>query len=407
MIGPTCRACLPGNPHSVLMGTRSLFVGGQRMRMRFSYRAVIVLGMSLPASAGGAGTGWAQVADGCRGISGVNEAENAEVHGCLKPIIDAHLLISISDAVRKVIAGRLAGGTDVVAEPAGIALRSPAESKERLAGNGAITVEAAADIVVNAPEQRLWNAWIDGKYSWIEGSDEIDGSKGPLTNAVVGIDYRLASNAVLGILGTYEDSHIETQGILPVSQKTEGFGGGAYMGVTLTPNIVFSGLATYAAIDTELGLSSDGETDSDRVQLSGAFTGYWYSGTTRLSPSLTLAWSKEWQDAYSDGATPAQRFETGLLTGGTVVGHTLVVADLTSVEPWAGAFVDYTFINDVNTPGPIAVGSYGEQVDLRLQLGLNLNIAGNMQLALTGETSGLLLDETDTYAGAANLAIQF
>ena len=224
---------------------------------------------------------------------------------------------------------------------------------------------------------------------------------------MVGFDYRLSSSVVLGILGTYEHSRLETEGVLPISQKTDGYGGGAYVGVTLTPNIIFSGMATYAAIDTELGLSRDGETDSDRVQLSGAFTGYWYSGTTRLSPSLTLAWSKEWQDAFSGGLTPKQRFETGVLTGGTVIGHTLALAGTSTIEPWAGAFIDYTFINDVTTPGPIAVGSYDEQVDLRLQLGLNLSLAGNVQLSVTGETSGLLLDETDTYAGEANLAIQF
>jgi len=33
--------------------------------------------------------------------------------------------------------------------------------------------------------------------------------------------------------------------------------------------------------------------------------------------------------------------------------------------------------------------------------------AANVQLILTGETSGLIIDETDTYAGEANLAIQF
>ena len=51
--------------------------------------------------------------------------------------------------------------------------------------------------------------------------------------------------------------------------------------------------------------------------------------------------------------------------------------------------------------------SFDKQADLRLQLGLNLNLAANVQLILTGETSGLIIDETDTYAGEANLAIQF
>jgi hypothetical protein len=166
-------------------------------------------------------------------------------------------------------------------------------------------------------------------------------------------------------------------------------------------------MATYAGIDTELDGSSEAETDSDRVQLSGAFTGYWYVGTTRFSPSLTLAWSKEWQDEYYHGLTPAQQFETGVLSAGTVIGHTFVATGAISIEPWAGAFLDYTFINDTDTDDGFDIESFDEQEDLRLQLGLNLNVAANVQLVLTGETSGLLLDESDTYAGEANLAIQF
>ena len=162
----------------------------------------------------------------------------------------------------------------------------------------------------------------------------------------------------------------------------------------------------FRSIDTELGLASDGETNSDRVQLSSGFTGYWYFGTTRLSPSVTLAWSKEWQDEYSGGFNPAQKFETGVLTGGSVLGHTFAMMGATSIEPWLGAFIDYTFLYETDTDG-LGTKSFDEQADLRLQLGLNLNLASNVQLALTGETSGLIIDESDTYAGEANLAIQF
>ena len=342
----------------------------------------------------------------CDGISGVNEASNSDVTGCLKPVINYHSLIAVSDAVRRVVAGQLAGGGIVEPEPAGLVLERPEDVAARLAGDSTVTVEPSADIPAVAAKQRQWNSWIDGKYSWIEGKNGLDDSRGPLTNMMGGIDYRLSSSVVLGLLGTYETSRLKTGGILPIRQETEGFGGGAYVGVTVTPHIVFSGLATYAAIDTDLDLASTGETDSDRVQLSGAFTGYWYFGTTRLSPSVTLAWSKEWQDEYSDGFNPARKFETGVLTGGSVLGHTFAMTDATSIEPWLGAFIDYTFLNETDTEG-FATRSFDEQADLRLQLGLNLNLAANVQLILTGETSGLIVDESDTYAGEANLAIQF
>jgi outer membrane autotransporter protein len=375
------------------------------MRSWLLHRAF--LGLSLLAAHGLVGEAKAEAPEQCRGISGVNEPSNAEVGGCLRPIIDTHVLIAVSDAVRKVVAGRLADEAGEVAEPAGLVLESPEEVAARLAGDGTIAVAPTADVPAAAAEQRPWNVWVDGKYSWIEGKAQIDDSKGPLTNVMAGIDYRLATNVVFGLMGTYEHSRLETGGILPIAQKTEGYGGGAYVGVTVTPNIIFSGMATYAAIDTDLDKSSEGSTDSDRVQLSGAFTGYWYSGLTRFSPSLTLAWSKEWQDKYSDGFTPAQQFETGLLSAGTVLGHTFALGTTTTAEPWAGAFFDYRFINDTDTHGAFDDNSYGEQEDVRVQLGLNLNLAANVQLALTGETSGLLLEETDSYSGEANLAVQF
>jgi outer membrane autotransporter protein len=346
-------------------------------------------------------------AQSCEGLSGENEVSNDVVTGCLKPVVNYRSLINVSDIVRRVVAGELVGQGETEPEPAGLLLASPEEIAARLAGGG-VTVEPTADVVAAPAAQRKWNAWIDGKYSWIEGSDDLDGSKGPLINAMAGIDYRLSDRVVLGLIGTYEDSRLKTQGLLPVKQTTEGFGGGAYTGITVTPNIVFSAIALYSGIETKLDYPGfgAGETDSDRVQLSSAFTGYWYFGTTRLSPSATLAWSKEWQDEYSNNINPAQRFETGVLTGGTVLGHTFALSGTTSVEPWAGAFLDYTFLNETHTDG-LGTDSVDEQADLRLQLGLNLNLASNVQLALTGETAGLIVDETDSYAGEANLAIQF
>lgn len=346
-------------------------------------------------------------AQSCENISGENEVSNDEVTGCLKPVVNYRSLINVSDIVRRVVAGELVGQGETEPEPAGLLLEKPEDVAARLAG-GDIAVEPTADVVTTPAAQRKWNAWIDGKYTWIEGSNDLDGSKGPLINAMAGIDYRLSDRVVLGLIGTYEDSRLKTQGILPIKQTTEGFGGGAYTGITVTPNIVFSGIALYSGIETEVDYSGfgSGKTDSDRVQLSSAFTGYWYFGTTRLSPSVTLAWSKEWQDEYTNNINPAQTFETGVLTGGTVLGHTFALSGATSVEPWAGAFLDYTFLNETHTDG-LGTDSIDEQADLRLQLGLNLNLASNVQLVLTGETAGLIVDETDSYAGEANLAIQF
>ena len=82
----------------------------------------------------------------CDGISGVNEASNSTVTGCLKPVINYHSLIAVSDTVRRVVAGQLAGGGIVEPEPAGLALERSEDVAARLAGDDTVMVEPTADM---------------------------------------------------------------------------------------------------------------------------------------------------------------------------------------------------------------------------------------------------------------------
>jgi outer membrane autotransporter protein len=107
----------------------------------------------------------------------------------------------------------------------------------------------------------------------------------------------------------------------------------------------------------------------------------------------------------TNNLSPDQTVEVGLLTPTLQVGNTLRLSDNATVEPWAGAALDWTFISQVDVEG---VGDTNDPyVDLRLQGGLNFVFGTNMQLSLTGEIGGLIADTIDTYSGEANLAIQF
>ena len=67
--------------------------------------------------------------------------------------------------------------------------------------------------------------------------------------------------------------------------------------------------------------------------------------------------------------------------------------------------VDWNFVNSIKQAG--LPTDDDPSLDLRLQAGLNFTLGPRAQFSLTGETSGLLLDDIDTYSGEANLAIQF
>jgi outer membrane autotransporter protein len=346
----------------------------------------------------------AQSPEECNSLGTRKQFENRqEIPGCLKPITDRESLISISNMIHRLVAGELLGELPISAEPAGQVMFSPS-------GGGTFTVAPAADIVQPAPRRR-WNIWVDGKYSWIDTDGDISDSDGPLINGTAGIGYKITDRFVLGLLGLYEHSKLESSGAPSVSAKTQGLGGGAYLGITLTNQIVFSALVNATSFDDDYDLGfTTADTDSNRVQASAGFTGYFYSTDLwRWTPSLTAAWSGEWIDSYTDNLGnnfADQKVETAVVSLGNQLGKTFSLSNGATVEPWAGAILEYTFLSRTETDNAPTL-TYDDTLDIRLQAGLNIGLADNIQLALTGEMAGLLLDESDTYAGEANLAIQF
>ena len=312
-------------------------------------------------------------------------------------MINRQSLTNTSSSITHIIMDRLDIGPNRM-EPAGLELTNARDIVERLSGNGVIFIAPTADVAAPAPTPN-WNIWIDGKYSWLDDTSPLSDLDGSLINGVVGADYKVSDRLVLGLMGTYETSDLEGLG---VTQDTDGWGGGAYLGLTLTDNLVLS--ATLLGTDLDTDVNGTTNFDSTRIQASSGLTGYWYSGTWRYSPSLTVAWSKEWQDA--SGALNAQTIETGIISPGFQIGNSISIGGASTVEPWLGAQLDWVGINKVvdDVTGTILDDPY---TDLRLQGGLNFAFGANAQLALTGEISGLLYEDSDTYTAGANFAFQF
>ncbi len=330
-----------------------------------------------------------------------NDIQSDYVTACSKPLINRQSLINTSTSIRNLIVGRFDNGPDQT-EPAGLELTTAHDILERLSGSGEITIAPTADVAVPAAVSK-WNMWADGKYSWLNDTSAVSNLDGGLVNAIVGADYKVTDSLVLGLMGTYENSSLKGNGPVAPSQKTDGWGGGAYLGLTLSDNLVFSANILGTSLDTNVN-SGATKFDSDRIQTSEALTGYWYSGTWRFSPSLTFAWSKEWQDAAA--GLNAQTIETMVISPAVQIGNTISIGGANTVEPWLGAEVDWAVINRVKDK-VLGVQLSDPNTDLRLQTGLNFAFGANAQLALTAEVSGILLKESNTYTGGANFAYQF
>jgi hypothetical protein len=330
-----------------------------------------------------------------------NGPAETEITGCAKSLLNHQSLVNTSNSIAGIIGDRFDMGPDQT-EPAGLELAGAKEIAERLSGNGTILIAPTADVVAPAAKP-LWNLWKDGKYSWLDDTSAFSNLDGSLINLIVGADYKFTDRLVIGLMGTYETSDLEGSGVLPPTQDTDGWGGGAYIGLSLTDNLVFSATVLGTELETDVN-GGAADFDSTRIQTSSALTGYFYSGTWRYSPSLTVAWSKEWQDA--SGGLNAQTIETGMISPGLQFGNTLSLGGATTVEPWLGAQFDWVPINKVvdDVAGTILDDDY---TDLRLQAGLNFAFGARAQLALTGEISGLLYEDSDTYTAGANFAFQF
>ena len=313
-------------------------------------------------------------------------------------MINRQSLANTSSSITHIIMDRLDTGPNQM-EPAGLELTNAQEIAERLSGNGVILIAPTADVAAPAPTPN-WNIWIDGKYSWLDDNLPLSDLDGSLINGVIGADYKVSDRMIFGLMGTYETSDLEGLG---VTQDTDGWGGGAYMGLSLTDSLVLSATVLGTELDTDVS-GGGAEFDSTRIQATSALTGNFYSGTWRYSPSLTLAWSKEWQDA--SGGFNAQTIETGIISPGLLIGNTVSIGGASTVEPWLGAQLDWVGINKVvdDAVGTILDDPY---TDLRLQGGFNFAFGANAQLALTAEISGLLYDDSDTYTVGANFAYQF
>ena len=284
--------------------------------------------------------------------------------------------------------------------PAGISGLIAGEAENRLSSS-AMVISPTADISTVAPvAPAKWNTWVDGRYLWNDYSNSAGDLDGPTWTGMAGLDYKITDKITLGLLVSADGSEL---GSAATDFDSTSIGVGPYLGIVLTDNIVFSSNLLGSWIDSEQagGLL---EYETTRIQASAAVNGYWFNGTWRFNPGLTLSWSKDWEEE-TNGLFPDRTIVVGVLTPSFQLGNTLRLSDTTTVEPWVGASLDWTFQSETHTSGLNTVSD--PSTDLRLLAGFNFGFGNNAQLSLTGEASGLLLDDLTAYSVAANFAVQF
>jgi outer membrane autotransporter protein len=332
----------------------------------------------------------------CQATPASTKAGSPGALACAEALINREIIIHNADVLQRIVGGSFDFKPSEIV-PAGLGDLTASEAEARLATSAATVIEPAAEQASIATPR--WNFWVDGKYTWNDSSPANYDLDGGLINAMIGADYKLTSKVTVGLLGSAESSRLDGTA---VTTRSDGFGGGPYLGIVLTDNIVFS--ANFLASSLKEGQSGLLHFDATRLQGATALTGYYFHNTWRFTPALSLSWSEEWQDETAN-LVPDQTIETALLSPSIQIGNTIRLSDTATVEPWAGAALDWTFLSRIKPNGAPALDNPG--VDLRLQAGLNFGLGPKTQLSLTGEVGGLIDKSVDTYSGEANLAIQF
>jgi hypothetical protein len=314
---------------------------------------------------------------------------------CAAATMSRQNTIYVPQVVQRALANSFGFGPTTV-EPTGLSalIAGDAEAPQD------VLITPTADAAPAAAATPKWNAWVDGRYLYSDYTEDAGDLDGSTVTGMAGVDFKLGSKVSLGVIVLGEGAEMDSP-LTDLSSTTYGIG--PYLGIVLTDNIVFSANLMASGIESDqAGGFLNFETD--RLQASAALSGYWYKGTWRFTPALTFAWSKD-EEQETDGLFPDRTIETAVLTPSLQIGNTLRVNDKVTVEPWAGAALDFTLLSEVETAG---FGSTNETLtDLRLQGGLNFGFGSSAQLAVTGEASGILDDEVDSYSIAGNLAVQF
>ncbi len=354
-------------------------------------------GLALAVLATAAGTASAEA--GCLIVS--RSTDNVIVDNqCVGLDLARQRTIYIPTVIQRVVARSFGIGPEQI-EAAALDAIVSGDARQHLSPSG-LSIVATADEAAAPVVARNWNLWVDGRYFHSNYAPPADSSEGPTWSGLAGLDYKITPKLTAGLLLSADKTDLD--GVL-ADYSSRSAGAGAYVGYVITDNIVFSGNVLRSWVDSEQkGGFGRLDFETDRWQASAAVNGYWYSGTWRLNPALTVAWSKEFENERN-GLTADRTIETGVLTPSLQIGKTFRLSDNVTAEPWGGAYYDWTFLSDTHTSGGGTKST--PDSDLRLQAGLNFAFGSNAQLALTGEIAGLLEDNLNTYALEANLSIQF
>jgi len=179
-----------------------------------------------------------------------------------------------------------------------------------------------------------FDIWSEGHFT---SFDDEGGADGDVDILYIGADYAVSNNWLVGVIGQFDWAE-ETTARDGSRASGDGWMVGPYVSGRLYENLFFDWRAAWGSAGNSVspfGTYTD-SFDSDRFLTTARLTGNWTSGAWRLTPSATIKYGEEDQQAYTDSngvRIAGQTVALGRIEFGPEVGYRWNLADGTLIEP--------------------------------------------------------------------------
>lgn len=165
-----------------------------------------------------------------------------------------------------------------------------------------------------------FGVWIDGSVTLVDNDKSNVQSDGKTEVALVGIDYRLREDVIVGVSAGYQGAQL-TVGSIRGRRDSNGYVLTPYASYIMAPNMSVDASVSYGGSDTDVesnltGTRVTGSFDSRRVTATGNWNIYEAVDAWFLTGFAGYSYSWEFQDDYTD--TSGARIDNGTIRYGVL-----------------------------------------------------------------------------------------
>jgi outer membrane protein OmpA-like peptidoglycan-associated protein len=243
--------------------------------------------------------------------------------------------------------------------------------------------------------------WIEGHFTRAEDEADLFDIESEFSIFHLGADIQVTENIIIGALASFDKAEedatfFDEEGAAFLSHFIEGTGwmAGPYMSARLRDNLFFNARVAYGESDNDLtlfGFVNEDEFETERTLARAALTGNHVEGNWRVTPTLSVAYFEEEQQAYvskTGVSIPSQTLQLGRAEFEPELAYRHELSTGTVIEPQlsVAAVWDFESPDDFSVRG---VNISTDEFRGRIESGLQVNWTGGNSMRIAGSYDGI------------------